>query len=38
MRSLFHTPPGGMRLDETAFLSTEQQSSEHTIFLQRNLR
>ncbi len=34
--SLLQHPPGGMRLDETAFLSTEQQSSGHTTFLQRN--
>lgn len=34
--SLLQHPSGGMRLDETAFLSTEQQSSKHTIFLQRN--
>lgn len=29
-------PPGGARPDEEAFVSTEQQSPKHTIFLQRN--
>lgn len=29
-------PPGGARPDEEAFVSTEQQSSGHTTFLQRN--
>ena len=29
-------PPGGARPDGEAFVSTEQQSPKHTIFLQRN--
>ncbi len=29
-------PPGGGHTDEEAFVSTEQQSPKHTIFLQRN--